>query len=99
MNWTARAGGTMSRSTQLETYVRYGELDPQSMLARVEEALQRFPLVRIVGHVNFPDAGVCFFSPPDEFLAAPGDRVASTAEPVDPERSVRSEEHTSELQS
>ncbi len=77
----------MSRSTQLETYVRYGELDPQSMLARVEEALQRFPLVRIVGHVNFPGAGVCFFSPPDEFLAAPGDRVASTAEPVDPERS------------
>jgi hypothetical protein len=40
----------------LETYLQGGEFDPNAMLALVEETLQRFPLVRIVGHMNFPDA-------------------------------------------
>ena len=57
----------MSRSTQPITCagqadIRVAErekirkLDPDAMLALVEEVLQRFPLVRIVGHLNFPDA-------------------------------------------
>ena len=39
-----------------ETYLRDGEYDPDMMLALVEEVLHRFPLVRIVGHMNFPEA-------------------------------------------
>ncbi len=131
----------MSRSTQPITCAgapRDGEFDPAAMLALVEQVLQRFPLVRIVGHMNFPDAPrktwddwtsyearlnpvlskqpgavVCayetskcdgrqvmdllrtdpvviiggsarsnpFFAPPDEFLVALRDRVASGVRP------------------
>jgi signal transduction histidine kinase len=86
----------MSRSRQLGTYVRDGEFDPQSMLAMVEEVLQRFPFVRIVGHMNYPDARrkkwdrVVIIGglgrsnpscvPTDEFLAALRERIASRAE-------------------
>ena len=39
-----------------EPYLRDAEFDSDAMLALVEEVLQRFPLVRIVGHMNFPKA-------------------------------------------
>jgi len=52
--------GRFELRTWPETYLRRGEFDPDAMLAYLEDVLQdrkqRFPLVRIVGHVNFPGA-------------------------------------------
>ena len=48
--------GQFELHTWLEAYLRDGEFDLDAMLALVEEILQRFPRVRIVGHMNFPDA-------------------------------------------
>jgi hypothetical protein len=45
----------LERHTWLETYLRDGEFDPDAMPALVEEVLQRYPLVRIVGYMNFPE--------------------------------------------
>jgi hypothetical protein len=39
-----------------ETDPRDGKLDPDPILALVEEVLQRCPLVRVVGRMNFPEA-------------------------------------------
>jgi signal transduction histidine kinase len=52
--------GQFDLRTWPETYLRYGEFNPDAMLALIEEVLQhrtdRFPLLRLIGHVDFPHA-------------------------------------------
>jgi len=52
--------GQFELRTWSDTYLRGGKFDPEAMLELVEEILQRdrhrFPLVRLVTHVNFPSA-------------------------------------------
>jgi signal transduction histidine kinase len=54
-----RSGGFELR-TWPDTYLRGGKFDPAAMLALLEEVVQRraprFPLVRFVAHMNFPNA-------------------------------------------
>src|SRR6267378_714936 len=54
-----RSGGFELR-TWPDTYLRGGKFDPAAMLALLEEVSQRraprFPLVRFVAHMNFPNA-------------------------------------------
>jgi len=52
--------GRFELRTWPDTYLRGGRFDPDAMLALVEEVVQRsaprFPLVRFVTHMNFPNA-------------------------------------------
>jgi signal transduction histidine kinase len=54
------SSGQFELRTWSDTYLRGGEFDPDAMLALFEEILQRqrhrFPLVRLVAHVDFPSA-------------------------------------------
>jgi hypothetical protein len=38
-----------------EKYLPDGESDVAALLAFVEDFLQRFPFIRVVGHTNFPE--------------------------------------------
>jgi PAS domain S-box-containing protein len=50
--------GRFELLTWSETYLRQGEFDPDAVLALVDRILQerrsRFPLVRLITHINFP---------------------------------------------